>query len=101
MTPKATRPPQPQTPKTPKAHSFGFGSSSASAGEIDVMGTSSTESGGGFSTPTKKSATKAKRRFAFDQIFSRDTTQREIFKSVEPYIEAAVDGYNATLFCYG
>ena len=30
-----------------------------------------------------------------------EVTQREIFKDVESYITAAVDGFNATVFAYG
>lgn len=30
-----------------------------------------------------------------------ETSQREIFQDVESYVEAAVQGYNSTVFAYG
>jgi hypothetical protein len=38
----------------------------------------------------------------FDEIFSEDSTQDDIFKlSVKPNIDKALTGYNFCLFAYG
>eukprot|EP01039_Chlorochromonas_danica_P011086 gene11086-12349_t len=40
--------------------------------------------------------------FTFDDIFSEDSQQRAVFQaSALPIVEAAVDGYNGTVFAYG
>jgi len=51
-------------------------------------------------TPGKQRP-KDKKKFTFDRVWSQQTTQLEVFKSVEQYVEAAINGYNATVFCYG
>jgi len=40
--------------------------------------------------------------FKFDQIFDMDTKQEKIFDKVaKDVVDAAVDGYNGTIFAYG
>lgn len=42
------------------------------------------------------------REFIFDEIFSEDSTQDNIFKlSVKPNIDKALTGYNCCIFVYG
>ncbi|KAL0232320.1 hypothetical protein PCE1_002662 [Barthelona sp. PCE] len=41
------------------------------------------------------------RDFAFDHILNEQTTQKSIFSLVTPLIDNFLDGYNATVFCYG
>ena len=56
-------------------------------------------------TPSKSSYPTAKERiqktFAFDKVYAPTTVQAEVFEDVAPYVDAAVEGYNATVFCYG
>lgn len=41
-------------------------------------------------------------KFKFDQIFDMDTKQQKIFDKVaKDVVDAAVDGYNGTIFAYG
>jgi hypothetical protein len=39
--------------------------------------------------------------FTFDQVFPPNTGQEEIYNWVDEYVQAAVNGYNATVFTYG
>lgn len=39
--------------------------------------------------------------YCFDQIFSKDSTQDDVFTEVEPFITSALDGFNVCLFAYG
>lgn len=38
---------------------------------------------------------------AFDHIFMETATQEDVFNAVQPSIQAALSGYNATVFAYG
>ncbi len=78
-TPKASRAPAPKTPKTPRVGKE----------EAKTAPTPST------------TTTKASKKFAFDKIYLPSQGQREVFQDVEPYVNAAVMGYNATIFAYG
>lgn len=40
-------------------------------------------------------------RFGFDQVFRPDSTQNDVWESVEPLVQSVVDGFNVTLFAYG
>lgn len=41
-------------------------------------------------------------KFNFDQIFEMDTRQQKIFDKVaKDVVDAAIDGYNGTIFAYG
>lgn len=42
-----------------------------------------------------------KHDFAFDQVFPPMTQQIDIFDSVSPLIQSALDGYNVCIFAYG
>lgn len=42
-----------------------------------------------------------KHDFAFDHVFNQNSTQEEIFESVAPLIQSALDGYNVCVFAYG
>jgi hypothetical protein len=41
------------------------------------------------------------RTFTFDRLFDEKATQSQVFDYVRPLVDAAVDGYNSTLFTYG
>jgi hypothetical protein len=42
------------------------------------------------------------RRYAFDRVFSKDSTQEEVFENTaKPVLEGLFDGFNATVFAYG
>ena len=40
-------------------------------------------------------------RHKFDQVFDKHADQKEVYKSVEPLINASFEGYNTTIFAYG
>eukprot|EP01029_Cantina_marsupialis_P015165 TRINITY_DN3318_c0_g1_i1.p1 TRINITY_DN3318_c0_g1~~TRINITY_DN3318_c0_g1_i1.p1 ORF type:complete len:359 (-),score=74.92 TRINITY_DN3318_c0_g1_i1:325-1401(-) len=40
-------------------------------------------------------------KYKFDHAFSKQTTQEEVFEKVSPFIMAALDGFNCTVFAYG
>jgi kinesin family member C1 len=42
-----------------------------------------------------------KHDFAFDQVFDPNTLQEDIFETVSPLIQSALDGYNICIFAYG
>ncbi len=54
-------------------------------------------------TPKTKSISSSEKlkKFAFDKIYHPLTTQEEVFRDVESFVEAAVNGYNSTIFAYG
>ena len=39
--------------------------------------------------------------FTFDRVFGPDTTQLQIYKTLEPIVLDVLTGYNATIFAYG
>jgi kinesin family protein 18/19 len=39
--------------------------------------------------------------YHFDRVFGFDATQQDVFQSVECQVDAVLNGYNATVFCYG
>ena len=39
--------------------------------------------------------------FHFDRVFNDSASQAQIFSQIDPYIRAAVGGYNASIFAYG
>ena len=41
------------------------------------------------------------RQYTFDAIFDEATEQDAVFEKVRPFVDAALDGYNATVFVYG
>jgi hypothetical protein len=47
-------------------------------------------------------ADRAGYRYAFDRVFSKDSTQEEVFENTaKPVLEGLFDGFNATVFAYG
>ncbi|KAL0558412.1 hypothetical protein IC582_002977 [Cucumis melo] len=42
-----------------------------------------------------------KKEFEFDKIFSKETSQEEIYSEVEPIIQSALDGRNVCIIAYG
>lgn len=42
-----------------------------------------------------------KQQFKLDKIFAMDATQAEIFETIIPMIQSAIDGYNICLFAHG
>ncbi len=42
-----------------------------------------------------------KLKFGFDNVFSPNDGQEDIWKATEPLVQSAVDGYNVCLFAYG
>eukprot|EP00043_Microstomoeca_roanoka_P000512 m.27942 g.27942 ORF g.27942 m.27942 type:complete len:954 (-) comp10357_c1_seq2:207-3068(-) len=41
-------------------------------------------------------------KFVFDQVFDQDTTQEQVFEmTTKPIIDGILEGYNASVFCYG
>ena len=39
--------------------------------------------------------------YSFDRVFSPHVTQTEVYEAVKSHVQAAVRGYNATIFAYG
>jgi kinesin family member C1 len=39
--------------------------------------------------------------FAFDQVFSTEATQEELYKEVTELVQSALDGYKVCIFSYG
>lgn len=39
--------------------------------------------------------------FEFDAIFDEDSSQKQVFNEVEPFITSALDGFNVCIFAYG
>jgi kinesin family protein 18/19 len=39
--------------------------------------------------------------YYFDRVFGFDATQQDVFQSVECQVDAVLNGFNATVFCYG
>eukprot|EP00277_Geminigera_cryophila_P000953 CAMPEP_0179413612 /NCGR_PEP_ID=MMETSP0799-20121207/5196_1 /TAXON_ID=46947 /ORGANISM="Geminigera cryophila, Strain CCMP2564" /LENGTH=98 /DNA_ID=CAMNT_0021186105 /DNA_START=123 /DNA_END=415 /DNA_ORIENTATION=+ len=49
-----------------------------------------------------RQAVVADRSFTFDYLYDQASSQEDIYKeSVRPLVEAALSGYNATVFAYG
>ena len=40
-------------------------------------------------------------RHKFDKVFGPRSDQREVFETTKPLIDAALEGYNSTIFAYG
>jgi kinesin family protein C1 len=40
-------------------------------------------------------------RFGFDNVFSPDHGQDDVWEATEPLVQSAVDGYDVTIFAYG
>jgi hypothetical protein len=40
-------------------------------------------------------------KFGFDNIFSPNNSQEDVWEATEPLVQSAVDGYNVTIFAYG
>uniref|UniRef100_A0A7S2GTT1 Kinesin motor domain-containing protein n=1 Tax=Helicotheca tamesis TaxID=374047 RepID=A0A7S2GTT1_9STRA len=47
------------------------------------------------------SRTKAWKSYQFDKVWGPETTQKAVYKDVEPMALSVVDGYNACIFAYG
>ena len=39
--------------------------------------------------------------FGFDNVFTPDHNQQDLWKATEPLVQSAIDGYNVTVFAYG
>ena len=39
--------------------------------------------------------------YEFDEVFSQTTTQSQVYDTVEPLIQSALDGFNVCIFAYG
>jgi len=48
-----------------------------------------------------ESRTKAWKSYQFDKVWGPETTQKSVYKDVEPMALSVVDGYNACIFAYG
>lgn len=46
-------------------------------------------------------ASKVRNFFSFDQVFTADSSQSQIFKEIKPFVQTALDGLNVCLFAYG
>jgi kinesin family protein C1 len=53
------------------------------------------------SEPTTAGVKPKNCEFKFDHVFGPDTRQEEVFETVSPLIESALDGFNVCLFAYG
>ena len=52
--------------------------------------------------PKASHPSEAERKFTFDRIFDWECTQREVYDGAAARIvDAAIEGYNGTVFCYG
>ena len=52
--------------------------------------------------PKASHPSEAERKFTFDRIFDWNCTQREVYDGAAARIvDAAIEGYNGTVFCYG
>lgn len=40
-------------------------------------------------------------RFEFDRVFAQNSSQEEVFSSVQPLCVSVLDGYNICIFAYG
>ena len=58
------------------------------------------QSTSGAKARSKKGKSKSK-SFAFDRVFGPARTQADVYAAVDPLVESAVNGYNATVFAYG
>ena len=47
------------------------------------------------------SARRKKWRFGFDNVFSPESDQEEVWEGTEPLVQSAIDGFNVCLFAYG
>ncbi|XP_034152417.1 kinesin-like protein KIN-14E [Esox lucius] len=41
------------------------------------------------------------REFQFDQVFSEESSQEDVFQDINRLIQSAIDGYNVCIFAYG
>jgi hypothetical protein len=39
--------------------------------------------------------------YNFDQVFLPDSSQKDIFEEIKPFVQAALDGDNTCIFAYG
>lgn len=53
------------------------------------------------STLTVRGGATGTSRYKFDRVFSQSAGQADVFALVKPLLEAAFEGYNATVFAYG
>jgi len=53
------------------------------------------------STLTVRGGSSGSSRYRFDRVFAQAAGQRDVFALVEPLLDAAIEGYNATVFAYG
>lgn len=47
------------------------------------------------------SARRKKWRFGFDNVFSPESDQEDVWEGTEPLVQSAIDGFNVCLFAYG